>query len=101
MKPAVTAALNAICELSLYSDYTQLFPHHLSIPLDTNAAAKRYVGDADPKVLGGFGTNLSWKGFDFNMNFTYRLGCLLYTSPKVIFLIAKYEASTKKRSEAV
>lgn len=41
---------------------------------DYNAAAKRYVGDADPKVLGGFGTNLSWKGFDFNMNFTYRLG---------------------------
>ena len=47
---------------------------------DYNAAAKRYVGDADPKVLGGFGTNLSWKGFDFNMNFTYRLGGKVFDS---------------------
>ena len=47
---------------------------------DYNAATKRYVGDADPKVLGGFGTNLSWKGFDFNMNFTYRLGGKVFDS---------------------
>ena len=45
---------------------------------DYNAAAKRYVGDADPKVLGGFGTNLTWKGVDFNLNFNYRLGGKVY-----------------------
>ncbi len=39
-----------------------------------NDAAKRYVGDADPKLLGGFGTNLTWKGIDFSLNFTYRIG---------------------------
>lgn len=47
---------------------------------DYNAAAKRYVGDADPKVLGGFGTNLTWKGIDFNLNFNYRLGGKVYNS---------------------
>lgn len=41
---------------------------------DYNAAAKRYLGDADPKLLGGFGTNLTWKGLDFNLGFTYRWG---------------------------
>ena len=41
---------------------------------DYNAASKRYVGDADPKVLGGFGTSLTWKDLDFNVNFNYRLG---------------------------
>ena len=47
---------------------------------DYNAAAKRYVGDADPKVLGGFETNLTWKGVDFNLNFNYRLGGKVYNS---------------------
>ena len=47
---------------------------------DYNAAAKRYVGDADPKVLGGFGTNLTRKGVDFNLNFNYRLGGKVYNS---------------------
>ena len=47
---------------------------------DYNAAAKRYVGHADPKVLGGFGTNLTWKGVDFNLNFNYRLGGKVYNS---------------------
>ena len=47
---------------------------------DYNAAAKRYVGDADPKVLGGFGTSLAWKGVDFSLNFNYRLGGKVYDS---------------------
>ena len=45
-----------------------------------NAAAKRYVGCADPKVLGGFGTNVSWKGIDLSVNFNYRLGGKVYDS---------------------
>ena len=47
---------------------------------DYNAAAKRYVGNADPKVLGGFGTNLTWRDLDFNLNFNYRLGGKVYDS---------------------
>ena len=45
---------------------------------DYNAAAKRYMGAADPKVLGGFGTGINWKGLDFNIDFTYRLGGKVY-----------------------
>ena len=45
-----------------------------------NDAAKRYVGSADPKVLGGFGTNLNWKGMDFGIAFNYRLGGKVYDS---------------------
>ncbi len=41
---------------------------------DYNAAAKRYVGAAEPKLLGGFGTNFRWKGFDASLAFNYRLG---------------------------
>mgnify|MGYP002642914939 FL=1 len=47
---------------------------------DYNAAAKRYVGDADPNVLGGFGTNLRWKDVDFGLSFNYRLGGKVYDS---------------------
>ena len=47
---------------------------------DYNAAAKRYVGDADPDVLGGFGTNLTWKDIDFGLTFNYRLGGKVYDS---------------------
>lgn len=45
-----------------------------------NDAAKRYVGDADPDVLGGFGTNLTWKDIDFGLTFNYRLGGKVYDS---------------------
>lgn len=45
-----------------------------------NDAAKRYVGSADPKVLGGFGTNLLWNGLDFSLTFNYRLGSKVYDS---------------------
>ena len=47
---------------------------------DYNAAAKRYLGSAEPKFLGGFGTSLNWNGFDFNLDFTYRLGGKVYDS---------------------
>ena len=47
---------------------------------DYNAAAKRYVGDADPNVLGGFGTNLRWKDIDFGLSFNYRLGGKVFDS---------------------
>ncbi|WP_455673496.1 SusC/RagA family TonB-linked outer membrane protein [Phocaeicola sp.] len=45
-----------------------------------NDAAKRYVGAAEPKVLGGFGTSLTWKGIDFSVAFNYRLGGKIYDS---------------------
>ena len=41
-------------------------------------AAKRYVGSADPKVYGGFGTSLTWKGLDASATFNYRLGSKVF-----------------------
>lgn len=41
---------------------------------DYNKAAKRYVGSAEPKVIGGFGATASGYGFDFSISFNYRLG---------------------------
>lgn len=37
-------------------------------------AAKRYVGSAEPKVFGAFGVNANFYGFDFSIQFNYRLG---------------------------
>ena len=47
---------------------------------DYNKAAKRYVGAAEPKFVGGFGTNVTWKGLDFSMTNNYRLGGKVYDS---------------------
>ncbi len=39
-----------------------------------NDAAKRYVGSAEPKLLGGFGTTVTFFGFDLSLDFKYRWG---------------------------
>jgi TonB-linked SusC/RagA family outer membrane protein len=33
-----------------------------------------YIGDSNPDFVGGFGTNLGYKNFDFSCSFHYRLG---------------------------
>ena len=43
-----------------------------------NAAEKRYVGSAAPKVFGAFGLNARGYGFDLSMQFNYRLGSKVY-----------------------
>lgn len=43
-------------------------------------AKKDYSGSAIPKLYGGFGTNLTYKGFDFNVLFSYQLGGKTYDS---------------------
>ena len=43
-----------------------------------NECAKRYLGSADPKAYGGFGTRVQWKNFDFSADFNYRLGGKVY-----------------------
>ena len=47
---------------------------------DPTAAAKRYVGSAEPKVFGAFGVNAQAYGFDFAAQFNYRLGGKVYDS---------------------
>ena len=45
---------------------------------DYTAAAKRYVGSAEPKVFGAFGVNAKGYGFDFSIQFNYRTGSKVY-----------------------
>lgn len=45
---------------------------------DYTAAAKRYVGSAEPKLFGAFGINAKGYGFDFSMQFNYRTGSKVY-----------------------
>lgn len=33
-----------------------------------------YIGDSNPNFVGGFGTNLKYKNFNFALNFNYRMG---------------------------
>ncbi len=46
----------------------------------TNAseATRHLCGTALPDVYGGFGTSLSWKGFDLSFDFTYQIGGKVY-----------------------
>ena len=40
----------------------------------TDTSKRRKVGNAMPKVIGGFGTSLTWKNFTLDMMFDYRIG---------------------------
>ncbi len=43
-----------------------------------NLAKKRYVGTADPDLIGAFSSRLEWKGFDFAFQLNYSLGGKIY-----------------------
>ena len=45
-----------------------------------NEAGQRIVGKADPKLFGGVGTSVSYKGFDLNLDFSYKIGGKVYNS---------------------
>lgn len=45
---------------------------------DYNNANYKIIGNAIPKVTGGFNTNLSYKGVDLGLNFIYKIGGKLY-----------------------
>ncbi len=47
---------------------------------DYGQADQYLCGDALPDVYGGFGTSLSWKGFDLSIDFTYQIGGKVYDS---------------------
>ncbi len=44
------------------------------------AAAKRYVGSAEPKLVGAFGLSADGYGFDLSLTFNYRTGNKVYDS---------------------
>jgi TonB-linked SusC/RagA family outer membrane protein len=59
-----------------------------------NDATQHLCGSSLPKAYGGFGTNLTWKEFDFNIDFTYSLGGKVLDN-------AYAEAMSGERGEAI
>lgn len=49
---------------------------------DYSEATKRYVGSAEPKLVGAFGVNLTGWGFDLSAQFNYRVGGKVYDSAR-------------------
>lgn len=49
-----------------------------AVTTDYNKAGKRYLGDANPKLLGSFSTRLELYGFDFGIQFNYVMGNKIY-----------------------
>lgn len=47
-----------------------------------NQIDRRSVGTSDPKVFGGFGFNLGYKGIALNTQFTYMLGSKVYNNER-------------------
>lgn len=47
---------------------------------DYSKATYHLCGTALPDVYGGFGTSVSWKGFDLSVEFAYQLGGKVYDS---------------------
>ncbi len=45
---------------------------------DYDLANTKIIADLTPKFYGGFSTNVSWKGIDFGLNFSYKLGSKMY-----------------------
>ena len=51
-----------------------------------NAATRTDLGDLLPKLYGGFGTRLEFKGFDFSAMFSYQLGGRIYDDSYADFM---------------
>lgn len=47
---------------------------------DGQKAKKHFCGTSIPDLYGGFGTTLTWKGFELGINFAYQLGGKTYDS---------------------
>ncbi len=47
----------------------------------TDTSKRRKVGNAMPKVVGGFGASLSWKNFTLDTSFDYRIGGSVINQP--------------------
>ncbi len=61
-----------------------LYPGGLKYECDENGdPIKQKLGNTVPDVTGGFGLNGNWKGFDFNVYFTYSLGNQIVNGTKL------------------
>ena len=62
--------------------YSQYFDLAGKITTDYNVADRTVVGNNDPNVFGGFGTNMSYKGFAISAQFTYALNSKVFNNER-------------------
>ncbi|MFO7655558.1 MAG: TonB-dependent receptor [Bacteroidales bacterium] len=72
------------------SELTNTRPGSLKLrDLDTNGIVdlsdRKIIGHASPKHYGGFGISSEYKGFDFNMYFTWKYGFDVYNTSQIQF----------------
>ncbi|MBQ9469821.1 MAG: TonB-dependent receptor [Bacteroidales bacterium] len=61
-----------------FATYDILVVGNDTLTKDYRFARKHYCGSSIPKVYGGFGTSLSWKGLEASVQFAYQLGGKAY-----------------------
>lgn len=61
-----------------------------------NAASYYLCGDPIPDLYGGFGTSLSFYGFDLSVAFTYQIGGLAYDSGYAVYMASPIATSLGK-----
>ena len=52
---------------------------------EITTADRKVIGNANPKLSGGFNINMRYKNFDFASNFTFMLGNKIYNANKIEF----------------
>ena len=74
------AGVNELGEALYYKDVKDDKGNVTGRETTTNySEATQYLcGSSLPDVYGGFGTSLSWKGFDFSIDFAYQIGGKVY-----------------------
>ena len=74
------AGVNELGEAPYYKDVKDDKGNVTGRETTTNySEATQYLcGSSLPDVYGGFGTSLSWKGFDFSIDFAYQIGGKVY-----------------------
>ena len=62
--------------------YSQYLDLDGKVTTDYNVANRTVVGNNDPTVFGGFGTNISYKGFTISGQFTYALNSQVFNNER-------------------
>lgn len=62
--------------------YSQYLDLDGKVTTDYDVANRTIVGNTDPNVFGGFGINMSYKGFAFSSQFTYALNSKVFNNER-------------------
>lgn len=67
---------------------------------NSDYAARHFAGSSVPVIQGGFGSNVTYKAWDFSVNFTYQLGGKVYDSSYAGLMRSSLNAGTALHVDA-